>query len=79
MEEVNKETTKIKEVLVSEKKLTNVSRKMENGNLLEKNSLLHTEVRQIREDMAQIEHTATESLRIGTNSNPVRKTLKYTT
>ena len=79
MEEVNKETTKIKEVLVSEKKLTNVSRKMENVNLLEKNSLLHTEVRQIREDMAQIEHTATESLRIGTNSNPVRKTLKYTT
>jgi len=52
---------------------------MENVNLLEKNSLLHTEVRQIREDMAQIEHTATESLRIGTNSNPVRKTLKYTT
>jgi ABC-type Mn2+/Zn2+ transport system ATPase subunit len=41
MEEVNKETTKIKEVLVSEKKLTNVSRKMENVNLLEKNSLLH--------------------------------------
>ena len=79
MEEVNKETTKIKEVLVSEKKLTNVSRKMENVNLLEKNSLLHTEVRQIREDMAQIEHTATESLRIGMNSNPVRKTLKYTT
>ena len=79
MEEVNKETTNIKEVLVSEKKLTNVSRKMENVNLLEKNSLLHTEVRQIREDMAQIEHTATESLRIGTNSNPVRKTLKYTT
>lgn len=67
MVEVNKETTKIKEVY--EKKLTNMSRKMdkielENVNLLEKNSLLHTEVRQIREDMAQIEHTATESLRM---------------
>lgn len=67
MVEVNKETTKIKEIY--EKKLTNMSRKMdkielENVNLLEKNSLLHTEVRQIREDMAQIEHTATESLRM---------------
>lgn len=67
MVEVNKETTKIKEIY--EKKLTNMSKKMdkielENVNLLEKNSLLHTEVRQIREDMTQIEHTATESLRM---------------
>lgn len=67
MEEVSKETTKIKEVY--EKKLSNVTRKMEkieveNVNLIEKNSLLHTEVRQIREDMAHIERNATESLRM---------------
>ena len=64
MEEVSKETTKIKEVY--EMKLTNVTRKMEkieveNINLIEKNSLLHTEVRKNRQDMA---HIATESLRM---------------
>ena len=67
MEEVSKETTKIKEVY--EMKLTNVTRQMEkieveNINLIEKNSLLHIEVRKIREDMAHIEHNATESLRM---------------
>ena len=67
MEEVSKETTKIKEVY--EKKLSNVTRKMEkieveNVNLIEKNSLLHTEVRQIREDIAHIERNPTESLRM---------------
>ena len=67
MEEESKETTKIKEVY--EMKLTNVTRQMEkieveNINLIEKNSLLHIEVRKIREDMAHIEHNATESLRM---------------
>lgn len=67
MEEVSKETTKIKEVY--EKKLSNVTRKMEkieveNVNLMEKNSLLHTEVRQIRENIVHIERNATESLRM---------------
>jgi regulator of replication initiation timing len=68
MEEVSKETTKIKEVY--EMKLTNVTRQMEkieveNINLIEKNSLLHIEVRKIREDMAHIEHNATSLVLVG--------------